>query len=99
MAQTLVTLFLAHHSWRSWLSDIQKDLAAGQSFSDSLRPYVSLDILLQLRLADQHGNLSESLILIGKNLRQIQRQKNKIKQVMRYPMILLIILGALVSRQ
>ncbi|GDZ84606.1 type II secretion system F family protein [Leuconostoc citreum] len=95
MAQSLDTLFLAHHSWRSWLSDIQKDLAAGQSFSDSLRPYVSLDILLQLRLADQHGNLSESLILIGKNLRQIQRQKNKIKQVMRYPMILLIILGAL----
>lgn len=48
-----------------------------------------------MRLSDQHGDISNTLVRIGQTLAKFQQQQSKLSQVMRYPIILLGILGLL----
>lgn len=95
ISQSLDILASAHIKWQSWLSSVIEQLRQGQPLHSILKQDVNNQILLQLKLADQHGNLSETLVAIGKSLANLQQQQNKVKQVMRYPLILLGILGAM----
>ena len=93
ISQSLDILASAHTKWQHWLRRVIKDLNQGFALHIILRKDVSNQILLQLKLADQHGNLTETLVAIGENLAKLQQQQNKVTQVMRYPIILLGLLG------
>ncbi|CAM3151673.1 type II secretion system F family protein [Leuconostoc rapi] len=95
ISQSLDILASAHSKWYQWLTEVRSDLNRGLALHIILKKDVSSQILLQLKLADQHGNLSETLVAIGENLAKLQQQQNKVMQVMRYPLILLSILGAM----
>ena len=95
ISQSLDILASAHTKWQHWLKEVIKNLNRGLALHVILKPNVSNQVLLQLKLADQHGNLTEALVAIGENMAQLQQQQNKVMQVMRYPIILLTILGAM----
>ncbi len=85
----------AHQKWHRQLSVIRDGLHEGQSFPSIMSMYVNQSILVQLNLAHEHGDLANTLVKMGQNLAQIAQQQNKAKQVMRYPIILLAILGTM----
>lgn len=85
----------AHQKWHRQLSVIRDGLHEGQSFPSIMSMYVNQSILVQLNLAHEHGDLPNTLVKMGQNLAQIAQQQNKVKQVMRYPIILLAILGTM----
>lgn len=85
----------AHQKWHRQLSVIRDGLHEGQSFPSIMSMYVNQSILVQLNLAHEHGDLANTLVKMGQNLAQIAQQQNKVKQVMRYPIILLAILGTM----
>lgn len=93
--QSLDILALAHQNWQTKLQEMNLKLVNGQTLPDVLAKVVKSNILLQLRLAHQHGDLIDTLIVMGDNLEQFQAQQNKIRQILRYPAILLLILGAM----
>jgi len=93
ISQSLDILASAHTKWQHWLRRVIKELNQGFALHVILRKDVSNQILLQLKLADQHGNLTETLVAIGENLAKLQQQQNKVTQVMRYPIILFGLLG------
>jgi len=95
ISQSLDILASAHTKWQHWLKRVVKDLNRGIALHIILKKDVSNQIVLQLKLADQHGNLTETLVAIGQNLAKIQQQQNKVMQVMRYPIILLGILATM----
>ena len=95
ISQSLDILASAHSKWYQWLTEVRYGLNQGLALHLILQKNVSSQILLQLKLADQHGNLSETLVAIGQNLAKLQQQQNKVMQVMRYPLILLSILGVM----
>lgn len=95
IAQSIDILASAHQKWQLILNQVQEGLSTGQTFYQALEPFISPSILLQLRLSDQHGDISNTLVRIGRTLAKFQQQQNKLSQVMRYPMILLAILGLL----
>lgn len=93
LAQSLDILASAHVKWQDRLNQIIDDLNHGIKLHTALEPHVNHQIILQIKLADQHGNLSQTLVAIGKSLAKLQQQEHKVAQVMRYPLILLGILG------
>lgn len=95
ISQSLDILASAHMRWQQWLTEVRSELKRGIALHRILQKDVSSQIVLQLKLADQHGNLSETLVAIGKNLAKLQQQQNKVMQVMRYPLILLGILATM----
>lgn len=92
IAQSLDILAAAHERWVTWLTRVKHGLNQGIPLNIILDHEVSRPILLQIKLADQHGNLSQTLVEIGQNLAQIQQQQQKIKQVLQYPLVLICLL-------
>lgn len=95
IAQSIDILASAHQKWQSILSQVQEGLSTGQTFYQALEAFISPNILLQLRLSDQHGDISNTLVRIGQTLAKFQQQQSKLSQVIHHPIILLGILGLL----
>ncbi|WP_248719749.1 type II secretion system F family protein [Convivina intestini] len=93
IVRSLDVLEKSHPQWQPKLVYVQKHLAQGSSLVEALRPFISTAIALQLSLAKKHGDLAQTLIILGKNLSRISQQEEKLKQVMRYPLILLVLLA------
>lgn len=93
IAHSLDILAAAHTTWTTWLATVNARLNQGVPLHVVLDQTVSQAILLQIKLADQHGNLSEMLVTIGQHLAQVQQQQQKIKQVLQYPIVLIGLLG------
>lgn len=74
IAQSIDILASAHQKWQSILSQVQKGLSTGQTFYQALEAFISPNILLQLRLSDQHGDISNTLVRIGQTLAKFQQQ-------------------------
>lgn len=89
IAHSLDILAAAHTPWTLWLATVNTRLNQGIPLHIVLDQTVSQTILLQIKLADQHGNLSETLVTIGQHLAQVQQQQQKIKQVLQYPAVLM----------
>lgn len=79
------------------LESINRRLLAGKQFADSVRPFVKPDLYYQLLLAEKHGHLVTTLQEIGSLLVTKQRQKQKLRQLLQYPLLLLSLLGLLVA--
>lgn len=92
IAQSLDILSTAHEQWTAWLTQVSHGLNQGIPLDIVLHQRVARPTLLQIKLADQHGNLSQTLVDIGQNLAQIHQQQQKIKQVLQYPIVLICLL-------
>lgn len=76
---------------------IDKQLAAGQTFAQALRPLVKMDVYYQLLLAEQHGVLVDTLHKISDFHRLCARQKRKMRGLLEYPLILFAMLVMIAS--
>lgn len=77
------------------LDYVHVELAEGKMLSTAFKPYVRQNVFNQIYIAEKHGKLSDSIKQLGKNLEQKARQMDKLKAVLLYPIILLIMLGGL----
>lgn len=72
---------------------IEADLIAGESLASTLnRLSYSKDQLLQLELAQIHGDLPATLIGIGQQMNLLEKQRNNFIKAISYPLLLLIFL-------
>lgn len=78
------------------LSDVERQLAAGEMLATGLQKYVSQDLYYQLRLAEQHGALSQTLNELGTLRMTAVRQRRKLRNLLQYPLILLGMLAMVV---
>lgn len=79
------------------LCEVEQQLAAGEMLATGLKKYVSQDLYYQLRLAEQHGALAQTLNELG-TLRMTEiRQRRKLRGLLRYPLLLLGMLAVVVS--
>lgn len=74
---------------RPVLLDVERQLATGEMLATGLQKYVSQDLYYQLRLAEQHGALIQTLNELGTLKMTEQRQRRKLRGLLQYPLILL----------
>lgn len=81
------------------LANIQHQLKEGQPFSEVLsQTGYGAEQLVQIELAELHGNLPATLLEIAKQLRLVEGFRNDLKKLLAYPMLLLtFLLGILFS--
>lgn len=77
------------------LLTIDQQMEQGTAFADSLQLFISQDIYYQLKIAEQHGNLQQTIAQLGAFLNLKVQQQLKLKALLRYPVILLGLLGLL----
>lgn len=80
-----------HHL--SDLKMINAQLQAGHSISSTFEPYIDEQISTQLQLAEKHGQLSHSLSQISRLLTTAHQRKERIKRLLQYPVVLMVILA------
>lgn len=75
------------------LEKICQDLAQGRNLTHSFERvgYFS-DQLLQIELAESHGNLPKTLLGIAQQMRLVQRQRENFFKAVSYPLLLLLFL-------
>ncbi|WP_311408339.1 competence type IV pilus assembly protein ComGB [Liquorilactobacillus uvarum] len=88
-----ITIFFPEN--KSVLDYIQCELAEGKMLSTAFKPYVRQNIFNQIYIAEKHGKLSESIKQLGKTLERKVQQTDKLKAILLYPIMLLILLGGL----
>lgn len=88
---------MAHHDQQMQpiLREFDLALQNGTAFHEVVAPFFKPNIVVQLRLAERHGRLDDTLILLGERLAGVQKQLGKVQQVMRYPLFLLGILAVM----
>lgn len=70
----------------------------GRTFADCLKPYVKPTLYYQLLLAEQHGSLEECLQEIGKLMVHQEKQWQKLRTLLQYPLILAgLLIGLMVA--
>lgn len=71
----------------------------GQSFDYSLKALsFNQQVIVQIHLAQEHGNLTDTLIKLNEHLRALAKQRKKFYKVVSYPLLLLLFLiGILLS--
>lgn len=73
------------------------ELRAGATFSQVMTPYVRQELIQQLDFAAVHGRLVELLQALGHRERDRLLQYRKLRQVLLYPAVLLILLGFMLA--
>lgn len=81
--------------YKSVVEAMHRDMANGQSFANSIEPFVEMEISWQLELAEAHGSLANTISIIAQNLQQRFIQRRKLKQLMQYPVVLIVLLIAI----
>lgn len=76
---------------------INEQLHAGYTVSQTFEPFVDDQIGLQLRLAEEHGQLTQSLGQVSRLLQTGYQRHQKIKRLLQYPLILIAILGVIIT--
>lgn len=73
-----------------FVNEMEFGLAAGKNLADILSGLrFSKQVVTQVALADSHGNLAQTLVLVETNLRKLAQVKKKLIQVASYPLLLL----------
>jgi general secretion pathway protein F len=88
-----------HETLKEILHTLIKSLENGKSFSNELQAYEKIldkTTIAMLKIAQDHGNLKEIMHSLVTLLQNRQNHKEKIKESLRYPLILLVSLCALV---
>lgn len=78
------------------MSVINQQLMAGESFANSVKAFVKPDLYYQLLLAEEHGELENTLAEVGRLLVAKQKQQQKLQRLLQYPLLLLFLLGILI---
>lgn len=78
------------------LTDVERQMAAGTMLATGLQKYVSQDLYYQLRLAELHGALPQTLKEVGTLRLTEARQQRKLRGLLQYPLILLGMLAVVV---
>lgn len=77
----------------SILEAVQQDLHQGKSLALSFTQLrYSNDQLLQIELAETHGDLAQTLLGIAEQMRLVQRQRENFLKAVFYPLLLLVFL-------
>ena len=71
------------------LLDVERQMREGEMLATGLRKYVNQDLYYQLRLAEQHGALAQTLSELGTLRMAAERQRRKLRGLLQYPVILL----------
>lgn len=81
------------------LIKLNQTLAAGASLATGFeRIGVKQDIVNQIKITQEHGDLTDSLTQIGRLLAEKMAQQQRLKQLLRYPLVLLgLILGLMIT--
>ncbi|MGG5369821.1 competence type IV pilus assembly protein ComGB [Enterococcus sp. AZ196] len=75
------------------LDSVQRDLHQGKSLAMSFNQLnYSNDQILQIELAESHGDLAQTLLGIAEQMRLVQRQRENFLKAVSYPLLLLIFL-------
>ncbi|WP_416353957.1 type II secretion system F family protein [Agrilactobacillus fermenti] len=78
---------------RNWLQVLRKQLRQGDSLARAFKRIgIHQEILDQLAIADQHGQLIVSLQRVTNWLEIKQKQTKKIRQLLNYPILLVVML-------
>lgn len=76
---------------------LYKGLVDGKSFSEVIKPSISVNSYSQLMIAEKHGFLEKSIRQLGQLMEKRVEQKKKIQSLLMYPIILLLVLGLVIS--
>lgn len=74
---------------------ITEALQKGASVGESMRPFVSNEVLDQLIIAEQHGRLQQTLAQLAEFNQQRLEQGKKLRALLVYPVILIVVLAIL----
>lgn len=74
---------------------VDESLAEGNLLADALKPFLKLDLYYQLRLAERHGKLPETIEQMGQFMEARVNQRQKLVALLQYPCLLLILLLAM----
>ncbi|AZZ61734.1 type II secretion system protein F [Oenococcus sp. UCMA 16435] len=75
-----------------WIKDLNLDLAKGKNFALAIKPYLNSSLNFQIGMANRYGNLEKILLQLADFSEKCLKQENKIKQILRYPIVLVILL-------
>ncbi|WP_234002771.1 type II secretion system F family protein [Lactobacillus sp. CBA3605] len=79
------------------LTPVIARLQAGDNLAAALQAYIGIDLYYQLLIAEQHGDLTPTLVQAGHLMRTKALQQQQIKRLLQYPLVLLLLLvGTLV---
>lgn len=93
LQQAFAFFFNANLFVPSILSSVQQDLNQGKSLAASFAQLnYSNDQILQIELAESHGDLAQTLSGIAEQMRLVQRQRENFLKAVSYPLLLLILL-------
>ena len=93
MQQAFAFFFNANLFVPSILAYVQQDLNQGKSLAASFAQLnYSNDQILQIELAESHGDLAQTLSGIAEQMRLVQRQRENFLKAVSYPLLLLIFL-------
>ncbi|WP_251866318.1 competence type IV pilus assembly protein ComGB [Enterococcus malodoratus] len=93
LQQAFAFFFNANLFVPSILASVQQDLNQGKSLAASFAQlnYYN-DQILQIELAESHGDLAQTLSGIAEQMRLVQRQRENFLKAVSYPLLLLIFL-------
>jgi len=75
------------------IDNVQRELHQGQSLAASFAQLnYSNDQILQIELAESHGDLAQTLLGIAEQMRLVQRQRENFLKAVSYPLLLLVFL-------
>lgn len=80
---------------RQQIEHVQAQLKQGSDFAVAIKRFVDLDCYYQIKIAEENGELTQVLTNLGNYLAVKQRQQQRIKAALRYPLAILGCLGIL----
>lgn len=93
---SLAVIQSGHLKWRSLLETVQNRLAEGHDLTRSLSGVLSPTLISYLALAQQHGHFEETLAVLVDKLQQLLGYQRQLKQIMTYPVFLVLLLFGMV---
>lgn len=72
---------------------MERQLVQGGGLAETMKPWLRTDLYYQLKLAEQEGNLAGVVRQIGEFLTKQHQQRQKLRGLLQYPLLLLTVLG------
>ncbi|MBU5310084.1 competence type IV pilus assembly protein ComGB [Ligilactobacillus saerimneri] len=81
---------------KSFLTQINTQLQAGQSLGQALAGRIATNSYSQIMIAEKHGFLDQSLQQLGQLLTTRTRQKARLRALLAYPVALFVVIGGII---
>jgi competence protein ComGB len=82
--------------WKEMFNEIDQAMLTGMPLAEAMAPWLSIDTYYQLRLAERHGKLGDTIHQLGHFLSLQAKQRARLRAAMQYPLILLTFLAVVV---